>query len=210
MTNRMILRGFLAFSLLCLALPAGAASPEKLGKFGYWTSYKIPGAQPVCYMTLTAQPPIPKGSKLKRGPVTLMVTHRPAEGALDVVSYAAGTKFAPSSELVFSASGKSLNLFTQSDTAWARDAATDRELSQMIRSSEKITLTGTAAQGGSFADTIVMKGASSAYVSIAEACGLPVPKQPAAKIPTKPKTPTVTKPTVKKPAPAPVKKSSKK
>lgn len=205
MKKHLILTVFLTFFLLCAPAPAGATAPKKLGKFGYWTAYVIPGAQPVCYMTLTAQPPIPKGSKLKRGPVTLMITHRPAEGSLDVVSYDAGTKFAPSSEVTLDAVGKSFNLFTQGDTAWARDATTDRAITGAIRAAEKITITGTASKGGAFADTIVMKGSAASYKAITEACGLSVSKvAPPAKTvgePSKPKKPaakTKEKPTSKK------------
>ncbi len=163
---------------LALVPEALAAQPEKLGQFDYWVAYKIPSAsQPVCYMSLSATPPVPKGSKLKRGAVTLMITHRPAEGALDVVSYAAGAKFAPSSEVSVKAGDKTFSLFTQDDTAWARDAATDRALAAAIRSSANITITGTASSGGSFADTISMKGSSKAYQTMTQACGLSVPKK---------------------------------
>lgn len=163
--------------LLISISAAQAAEPRKLGKFDYWTAYQIADAkQPVCYMSLTAKPPIPKGSKLKRDVVTLMVTHRPAEGVLDVVSYTAGTRLAPSSEVtVQDDSGKVFNLFTQNDTAWARDPAADRALTMSLRAANKVTFTGTAASGGSFADTISMKGSSKAYRAMTEACGLSAP-----------------------------------
>ncbi len=165
---------FSALWAVLFSFPATAqtAGPRKLGQFSYWAAYQLSeGKNPVCYMTLTAKPPMPKGSKIKRGAVTLMVTQRPTEGALDVVSYAAGTKFAPGSEVIVQAQGKKFNLFTQGDTAWARDPATDRALAAAIRAAESITIVGTAAQGGSFADTISMKGSAKAYQAMAEACG---------------------------------------
>jgi len=176
-------RFLLLCSVLTLAVsPALADSqPRKLGKFDYWSAYQmVDGKQNVCYMSLTAQPPVPKGSKLKRDSVTLMVTERPGENALDVFSYAAGTKFAPSSEVTVKAGEKTFNLFTQGDTAWARDTATDHALAQALRSNASITITGTAAVGGSFVDTISMKGALQAYKAIAQACGIAGPADPAA------------------------------
>lgn len=182
--------------LAALFSPAQAAVPKKLGKFGYWSAYHIADqAQPVCYMTLSAKPPVPKGSKLNRGEVTLMITHRPAEGALDVISYAAGTKFKASSEVTVQVGDKSFNLFTQADTAWARDSVTDRALTSAIRSAQSITITGTAAIGGPFADTITMKGSAEAYRTISQACGVgeaePAPTVKKVQQPAKPQKPAL-------------------
>jgi len=180
--RRMMKRILLFCTILTLVCPQAFAEtqPRKLGKFDYWSAYQMAeGKQSVCYMTLTAKPPVPKGSKLKRDSVTLMITHRPTEGALDVFSYAAGTKFAASSEVTVKAGEKTFSLFTQGDTAWARDPATDHALAQALRSNASITVTGTAAVGGSFADTISMKGSSKAYQAMAEACGLSQPSAPA-------------------------------
>lgn len=101
-----------------------------------------------------------------------MITHRPAEGALDVVSYGAGTKFKPSSDVELSADGKVFSLFTQGETAWAREPATDKAIAMAMRSAQNVTVTGVASVGGSFMDTISMKGSAAAYKAISEACGL--------------------------------------
>lgn len=123
-------------------------------------------------MTLRAKPPVPKGSKLKRGEVVFMITHRPGEGALDVVSYDAGTKFKPSSEVELAVDGKVFSLFTEGDTAWARDSATDKTIATAMRAAQNVTIKGLAASGGPFADTISMKGSAAAYKAISEACGV--------------------------------------
>lgn len=155
-----------------------ATAPKTLGKFGYWEAFQLgDGANAACYMTLRAKPPVPKGSKLKRGEVTLMITQRPAEGSLDVISYAAGTKFKPASEVTVQAGTKAYSLFTQADTAWARDSLTDRDIAMAIRNTASITISGEAASGGPFADTIAMKGATEAYRAIGKACGLPSPTE---------------------------------
>lgn len=162
--------------------PALAAPPKSLGKFGYWTAYQLmEGANPVCYMSITAKPPVPKGSKLKRGDVVLMITHRPAESSTDVVSYAAGTKFKPASEVTMQIGGKTFNLFTQADTAWSRDSATDKALAAALRTGASVTVLGTTASGGPIADTVSLKGSAEAYYAIGKACGLPVEKPKAEK-----------------------------
>lgn len=193
MKRSLILLGLLAFSFAFTAAPAQAEAPKNLGKFGYWEAYQLgEGEARTCYMTLRAKPPIPKGSKLKRGEVTMMLTHRPAEGALDVFSYDAGTKFKPASDVAFQVGDTVYGLFTQGNTAWARDSITDKEIANALRKGQSITITGTAATGGPFADTIALKGSADAYRAMSKACAIPVPDEPQSP------TPAAKKPSAKK------------
>jgi len=175
----------LPLALFCVVLPlsAQAAAPKNLGKFGFWTAYSVTeDKQPLCYMILTAHPPQAKDSGKKkapkRGDITVMITHRPGESSLDVFSYSAGVKFQPASEAVIGIGKRQFNLFTQDDTAWSRDAATDHALSAALRGAESLTLTGTAAKGTLIADTLQTKGAREAYRAISKACGVAVPDAP--------------------------------
>lgn len=197
----------------CILMTSPAhAAPESLGKYGYWSTYKMmEGQNPVCYMSITAKAPAAKQTKdkkqkaIRRGDVVLMITHRPAEGATDVISYAAGTKFRPASDVAFKMGDRSFSLFTQGDTAWARDQATDKAVAAALRSSSTVTVTGIAANESSIADTVNLKGMAEAYYAIGKACGLDVQPPPkpvqkkgksvkpstvkADKAPEKPKTP---------------------
>ena len=158
-----------------------ASSPELLGKFGVWGAYKMTdGSQPVCYMSLTTRSPADKKQKTKRGDVVLMITHRPADNSTDVVSYTAGVKFKTGSEAVIAVGKKTFNLFTQGDTAWSRDAATDHALAAAIRNNASLTVKGETARNTTLADTLNIKGSFDAYTAINRACGLPVPEAPKA------------------------------
>lgn len=174
---------------------------EKLGKFGNWSAYVVyEGKNPVCYMSLTARPPEAKGTKVKRAPVTLMVTHRPAESSMDVVSYSAGMKFKAGTDVEVHIGDKNYNLFTQDDTAWARDALTDKAIAAAMRSGAgQMTLAGTSTTGKNFGDTIPLKGADEAYYAASKACGLKADK-PVSEKAAAPKPAASKKETVKKPA----------
>ncbi len=187
--------------LLALGLPcasARAAEPSSVGKFGFWTAYVVrEHDQPVCYMSITSRVPPTKtpGKKdIRRGEIALMVTHRPAENSSDVISYTAGMKFKPASEVMINIGKKKFSLFTQGDTAWSRDSATDHALATAMRGSASMTVTGVSAKGMKLAETVFLKGADSAYHAIGKACGLPVTELPKAAAPR-------TKTTPKKPAP---------
>lgn len=181
---RIILKSFCVLSLglsllLSLTAPAAAATPKQVGKFGFWSAYTLDnGKEKVCYMTLTAHPPAPTKKSAKRGDITLMITHRPAEMTLNVVSYSIGTKFKPASEAIVKIGKNQFNLFTQGDTAWSRDSNTDRTLSNAIRAGSSLSLTGTAANGSLLTDTVQLKGSEQAYRAISKNCGLNVPDPP--------------------------------
>ncbi|MGE4350653.1 MAG: invasion associated locus B family protein [Bdellovibrionales bacterium] len=170
------------FSFLA-AVPVQAAVPKSLGKYGYWSTYKmIEGKNPVCYMSLTAKAPTPKAKSKKktrkRGDVVLMITHRPAEGATDVISYTAGAKFRPASDVTFKMGKKEFNLFTQGDTAWARDQATDHAVAMALRENTSVSVFGVASNGVTIADTVKLNGFADAYYRIGKACDLPVEPPP--------------------------------
>lgn len=181
---------FLSMGLVLFGGAQAATAPKLLGKFGYWSAYQMfEGENPVCYMSITAKPPVKKGEKkAKRGDVVLMVTHRPSENALDVISYAAGAKFKSASDVTFKINGKDYSLFTQGDTAWARDQAGDRAIVGALRSVGSATVAGTLANGAALADTVNLKGMPDAYYAIGKACGLEVspPKKAAPKTDKKP------------------------
>lgn len=160
-----------------------AESPEIIGKFGNWAvaTFKENEGK-VCYMSLTSTPFQPqKREKTKRGKIVLMITQRPADNSLDVVSYSAGTKFKPASEAIVSIGNRSFYLFTEGDTAWARDSAMDRALAEAIRNGQELMLKGTTSQGGIIEDKLNISGSFQAYMAMNKACGLPVPEKPKAK-----------------------------
>ena len=195
----------LALGTLLTLPPNGAqaaekAAPKSLGTFGFWTTYRLTeGDQSICYMSLTAPSPQEKQDKKKpkkpkRGPITLMITQRPAENAFDVVSYAAGIKLKPASEATVRMGTTSYSLFTQGDTAWSRDAATDRAIAAAVRHATSLTFTALSAQNTKIADAVQLKGAAAAYKAIGVACGMtveepkktPTPKKAVHPAPTSP------------------------
>lgn len=185
MKNNHILMALLCAGFCVLSVsPARASAPKVLGKFGYWSAYQMmEGSNPVCYMSITAKSPAQaskdkKKKAAKRGDVVLMIAHRPAEGALDVISYAAGTKFRAASDVTFKMGDREFSLFTQGDTAWARDQSMDRAVVAALRSSSSVTVIGIAANETSIADTVNLKGMPDAYYAIGKACGLPVEPPP--------------------------------
>lgn len=162
---------------VCLLLPAllwahpAAAEPRPLGTFKDWQAFVMDeGKGLTCYMV--SKPKKSTGDAGKRGDSYVLITHRPAEGSYDVVSFAAGYTYAPRSEAVVEIGQQSFKLFTERDAAWAREEGTDKALAQAIRGAAGLVLRGTSARGARTVDTYSLAGSSAAYQAISKACGV--------------------------------------
>lgn len=162
------------FSFLATLIMSGmayAADPKVIGEFDDWTAYVyMEGNNKVCYMV--SKPKKSEGSYTKRGDVFALVTHRPAEKSKNVFSFVAGYSFKPGSEVTASVGNQNFKLFTQNETAWAPDEATDNKLTNAIRSGSALIVKGISARDTATTDTFGLKGSSSAHSAISKECGV--------------------------------------
>lgn len=165
-----ILRILVAAAVALSAAPA-AAAPESLGMFGPWAAWKVTEADgSICYMH--AEPASQQGDYARRGDTYLQVTHRTAAGTQNVVSLIAGYVYKPDSAVTFDIDGKTTELFTDGDTAWARDAKADTALVASMRAGHKLTVRGTSSRGTETTDSYSLTGFSAAHNAITAGCGL--------------------------------------
>ncbi len=149
---------------------AKATKAKVLGSFDEWKALSYEeGGQKVCYMS--SQPKKLEPKNKVRGDAYVLVTHRPAEKSFGVVSVTAGYKYQKDSEVTVKVGPTAFKLFTDGDTAWARDEATDKALSNAIRNGKSMVVKATSSKGTNTTDTYSLNGAGSAYQAIGEACG---------------------------------------
>ena len=168
------MRYCMAFILAVMALPCwGAPNPDlkNLGTFGDWTAYVYTGeGSKICYMA--SEPTKSSGKYAKRDDVFLMVTHRPDEKAFNVVSIMAGYTYKKGSKPTLTIDKKkAVPLVANENTAWAKDAPSDAQLVEQMKSGSLGVLKGTSKRGTNTTDTFSFKGFSKAYDKISEACG---------------------------------------
>ncbi|WP_435640913.1 invasion associated locus B family protein [Micavibrio aeruginosavorus] len=159
-----------AVAAILLAAPAAQAqNPVELGVHGNWTAYRIDetGGK-VCYMA--AQPDKAEGKYNRRGEIFALITHRPAEGSRNVFSYISGYEYKPGSDVTVTIDGQSFTLFSQDDTAWAPDAATDEKIANAIRKGSKMVVKGRSGRDTATTDTFILKGSGAAHDAINAAC----------------------------------------
>lgn len=164
----------LLFSALLLSLAAPAFAEEKevrqIAEAKNWKSYTYDEAGKVCFMASKPTKTLPAGAK--RGDIFLMVTNRPAQNSTGVVSVVAGYPYKPGSEVELAVGKEKFTLFTDGDTAWARDDATDKAIVQAIRTGSAVTVVGTSTRGTKTTDTYSLAGSGAAHDAINKECGV--------------------------------------
>ena len=160
------------FLSLFLAFPALAETQAtQLGTHRSWMSYTYPeGASKVCFMASKPTKSLP--ATARRGEIYAMVTHRPGQNSKGVVSFVAGYTFKSNSEAELTIGNQRFSLFTDGDTAWARDEAGDRAILQAIRAGANMTVVGTSSRGTKTTDTYSLAGSSAALDAINKACSV--------------------------------------
>lgn len=152
---------------------AHAAEPKVLGSFKDWNAFAFDeGGQKVCYMS--SQPKKKEPAAAKRGDIYVLITHRPGEKSFDVVSFIAGYSFKKESEATVDVGPKNFKLFTDGETAWARDADTDKALVAAMKDGKgkPMVMKGASARGTKTADTYSLDGMAEAYGAINTACNV--------------------------------------
>ncbi|WP_209315449.1 invasion associated locus B family protein [Haematospirillum sp. H1815] len=175
---RLVLSCTLLFPVLTLLRlliqPVQAAETgelQRLGTYGEWTAYTATEkGKKLCYMA--SQPLKAEGDYINRGDIFALITHRPAQNALDVFQIVAGYTYKDGSSVELKIGKKTFSLFTSGGRAWAHDSKTDTTISTQIRKGNEMVIRGTSSRGTLTTDTYSLSGATQAWEAISEACGV--------------------------------------
>jgi invasion protein IalB len=150
--------------------PARAADPKMVATHGKWSVYVYVDetGNKVCYMA--SEPAKNEGTYTRRGQIYALITNRPAEGTKNVFSYIAGYPYKTGSDATVKIDGNSFTLFTQEDTAWAPDAATDEKITAALRKGSSMVIKGTSSRGTQTTDTFALSGSGAAHDAMTKEC----------------------------------------
>ncbi len=162
----------LAMGVLLFAGSASAQNPQSLidnpGKWGAFTVKEKDGT--ACY--LAGKPDDMAPDNVKRGPVWLLVTHRPHRQVQHEVSIYIGYPLKKDSTVTVSIDGTETEMFTDGETAWAQDPAADLALTKAMRDGLKMVVKGESTRGTKTTDTYSLSGFTRAHNAINQACGV--------------------------------------
>jgi hypothetical protein len=159
--------------------PQGAAptpTPQKdgvtrIGGAQGWDAYSdTEKAHKICY--LVGEPSKSEPAGAKRSKVFVNITHRPTEKISNEVSFNAGYLFKEGSDAELMVDSRKFTLFTNKDTAWARDPATDKQVVDALAKGKQAVIKGVSARGTDTVDTYALAGFGQALGQIDKACGI--------------------------------------
>ncbi len=158
-----------AVSAFFVAAAVNADEPKVLGSHADWHAFifEEKGGK-VCYMA--SKPQKEEGAYAKRGEVYFLVTHRPAEKSVGVVSVITGYRYKEGSEVKVNIGGHKFVLFTEGNMAFAYDD--DRALVVALKRGLSMDVQGISSRGTSTTDTYSLSGFTAAYNLIGETCGV--------------------------------------
>jgi invasion protein IalB len=146
-------------------------APTHLGGGQGWDAYSdTEKGQKFCY--LVGKPQKSEPASAKRDPIYASIAHRPADKAFNVVSFNAGYLFKENSDAELAVDGKKFSLFTNKDTAWTRDAATDKAVTEALAKGKTAVIKGASARGTETADTYSLAGFGQALALIDKTCNV--------------------------------------
>ena len=175
-------KGLSILSLTCLSLlftGISVAEPTTfLGEHGAWKAFSHKDGT-TCFMV--AEPEEQKGTFTKRGRPHILITHTPKKKTFDTISIIAGYTYKPKSEVKVRLGKKSdeksgektFTLFTQDDTAWARDETTDKAMVKAAISGDHIQVKGTSTRDTVITDIYSLEGFAATHRLIDQACKKP-------------------------------------
>jgi hypothetical protein len=159
----------IGFLLALVSVAAAQEGPKPVGTFERWTAYSYAErGQPVCYAA--ASPAKSDGKLAKRGDVFMLVTHRPGQKTLDVVSFVAGYPFKKGDQAELTIGKDTFKLFTEQARAWAPDDKTDHAIVQAMAKGNEMAVRGNPERGAAMTDIFSLKGFAKAYEAIGKAC----------------------------------------
>lgn len=166
---------YLLLPAFALGLLAGTVAPveaaKPLGAFKDWAAHTDGKAKSkICW--IYSEPQKDEGKYKKRGRIYALVTHRPGEKVTNQVQFTAGYTFKKGSAVVVRIGPKKFELFTNADSAWARNVKDDAALVAAMRAGKSMIVTGQSSRGTKTKDTYSLSGSSAALKAINKACGV--------------------------------------
>jgi hypothetical protein len=158
------------------ASPGAAAAPgadaaKRLGEAQGWIAYSAPEKSgQICYVV--GQPTKSEPANAKRDAIHVLVTHNTTDKTANVVSFVAGYAFKDGSDAELEIGGKKFDLFTKGDTAWARDAATDKAIVEAMLKGKQAVIKGSSARGTATTDAYTLAGFTQVVGEIDKACNV--------------------------------------
>jgi len=178
--------GALLLALALLALAAGIAraqpapkppakpadtTPRSLGGNKSWDAYTL-GAKSAQLCYLVGKPAKSEPATAKRGRIDALITHRPAERAVNEVNFDLGYTAKADAKAELDIDGKKFSLFIDKESAWTNDAATDKAVTEAMAKGKRAVIKASSLRGIATTDTYSLDGLAATLALVDKACNV--------------------------------------
>ncbi|MDP7428709.1 MAG: invasion associated locus B family protein [Alphaproteobacteria bacterium] len=159
----------LAAQAATVAGALAAPKPKLLGEYRRWDAFVYTeNKAKVCFIQADPVDKAPKN--VRRGQVYVLVTHRPKEKALHVVSFYTGYNYKKGSSVKVKIGDNKFTLFTEADTAWNKDAKGDDAMIRAMIKGHTMIVKGRSSRGTLTTDRYSLAGFTAAHRAANRAC----------------------------------------
>ena len=163
----------LVLSIAATAAWAIPSAAQDLGRFHDWGAHYFTEEDGNRVCSMWTQPKKAEGKYSRRGEIFALVTHRPADKRVGIVSFEMGYPFASGKKLAVVVDGSApIRVTTEGEQAWGVSKEVNRRLVKAMQSGLEMVATGRSRRGTRTVDTYSLRGFTAAYKAISKACGV--------------------------------------
>ena len=154
-----------------LMVPTAFAEPVEMLVSKKWGAYRYDNDNGrICFVSSVPIKSKGKYDPKNRGDIRVFVSHGPGKAERDVVQVIAGYRYKPQSDVSLTIDGKSFNLFTIEDRAYAESDEDDRRIITLMKRGSRMTVIGISSRGTKTTDTYSLSGFTKTKAVIDKTC----------------------------------------
>ena len=154
-----------------LMVPTAFAEPVEMLVSKEWGAYRYDNDNGrICFVSSVPIKSKGKYDPKNRGDIRVFVSHGPGKAEQDVVQVIAGYRYKPQSDVSLTIDGKSFNLFTIEDRAYAESDEDDRRIITLMKRGSRMTVVGISSRGTKTTDTYSLSGFTKTKAVIDKTC----------------------------------------
>ena len=154
-----------------LMVPTAFAEPVEMLVSKKWGAYRYDNDNGrICFVSSVPIKSKGKYDPKNRGDIRVFVSHGPGKAERDVVQVIAGYRYKPQSDVSLTIDGKSFNLFTIEDRAYAESDEDDRRIITLMKRGSRMTVVGISSRGTKTTDTYSLSGFTKTKAVIDKTC----------------------------------------
>ncbi len=146
-----------------------AAKPAPLQTYGDWDAFALKGDKAqTCYALSVPKDRQP--ASLKRDPGFFFVTHRPAEGVRNEISFTVGFEVKPGAPAKAEIGSASFDLVSKGANLWIKNAAEEAKALEAMRRGARLLVKAQSLRGNASTDVYSLSGLAQALDRIQKEC----------------------------------------